>query len=60
MNCHQQIWVGSEMLEPVRESYRTGTPIQWNRVHRLGQFVYFDHSVHVNKGVGCVSCHRAR
>jgi hypothetical protein len=57
MNCHQQIWVGSEMLAPVRESYRTGTPIEWTRVHRLAEFVYFDHSVHVNKGVGCVSCH---
>jgi hypothetical protein len=57
MNCHQQIWVGSPMLEPVRESYRTGKPIEWSRVHRLGEFVYFDHSVHVNKGVGCASCH---
>jgi len=57
MNCHQQIWVGSEMLAPVRESFRTGTPIEWTRVHRLAEFVYFDHSVHVNKGVGCVSCH---
>jgi hypothetical protein len=57
MNCHEQIWTGSEMLAPVRESYRTGTPLQWNRVHRLADFVYFDHSVHVNKGVGCESCH---
>src|SRR4051794_20000039 len=57
MNCHQQIWVGSPMLEPVRESYRTGTPIEWSRVHRLAEFVYFDHSIHVNKGVGCASCH---
>jgi hypothetical protein len=57
MNCHQQIWTGSSMLEPVRESYRTGKPIEWNRVHRLSEFVYFDHGVHVNKGVGCVSCH---
>jgi hypothetical protein len=57
MNCHQQIWVGSQELAPVRESYRTGKPIEWTRVHRLGEFVYFDHSVHVNKGVGCESCH---
>ena len=57
MNCHQQIWVGSPMLEPVRDSFRTGKPIEWNRIHRLGEFVYFDHSVHVNKGVGCASCH---
>src|SRR5437588_2807243 len=57
MNCHQQIWVGSQELAPVRESYRTGKPIEWTRVHRLAEFVYFDHSVHVNKGVGCESCH---
>src|SRR5512146_1953464 len=57
MNCHQQIWVGSEMLAPVRDSYRTGTSIRWQRVHNLPAFVYFNHSSHVNKGVGCVSCH---
>src|ERR1700736_5639318 len=57
MNCHQQIWVGSAMLEPVRESYRTGQSIAWQRVHNLPGFVYFDHSIHVRKGVGCVSCH---
>ena len=58
MNCHQQIWVGSTMLEPVRESYRTGQPIQWQRVHRVPGFTYFNHSIHIAKGVGCVSCHR--
>ncbi len=57
MNCHSQIWVGSEMLAPVRESYRTGKPIQWNRVHRLPDFTHFDHSIHVKKGIGCSSCH---
>ncbi len=57
MNCHEQIWVGSEMLAPVRESYRTGTPLEWSRVYRLSDFVYFDHSVHVNKGVACQTCH---
>jgi hypothetical protein len=57
MNCHEQIWVGSEMLAPVRESYRTGVPIEWSRVHRLAEFAYFNHSVHVNKGVGCTTCH---
>jgi hypothetical protein len=57
MNCHSQIWVGSEMLEPVRESYRTGQSLHWNRVYNLQQFAYFDHSIHVNKGVGCVTCH---
>lgn len=57
MNCHSQIWVGSTMLEPVRESYRTGKSIPWQRVHNLPQFTYFDHSIHVKKGVGCASCH---
>lgn len=57
MNCHSQIWVGSEMLDPVRESYRTNKPLQWHRVYNLPGFVYFDHSIHVQKGVGCSSCH---
>ena len=57
MNCHSQIWKDSPMLEPVRESFRTGKPLRWSRVHDLAEFVYFDHSVHINKGVGCVSCH---
>src|SRR6516225_9128288 len=57
MNCHQQMWVGSTMLEPVRESYRTGRSIEWERVHNLAQFVYFNHSIHVNKGIGCSTCH---
>jgi hypothetical protein len=57
MNCHSQIWVGSAMLEPVRDSYRTGRSIEWERVHRLADFVYFDHSIHVHKGVGCATCH---
>jgi hypothetical protein len=57
MNCHSQMWVGSRTLEPVRDSYRTGQSIAWQRVHNLPQFVYFDHSIHVNKGVGCASCH---
>jgi hypothetical protein len=57
MNCHQEIWFGSEMLEPVRASYRSGDSIPWTRIHNLPGFVYFDHSIHVNKGIGCVSCH---
>ena len=57
MKCHSQIWVGSKMLEPVRESYRTDQSIPWNRVHQLGDFCYFNHSIHVKKGVGCVTCH---
>jgi hypothetical protein len=57
MNCHSQMWVGSDMLEPVRDSYRTGKPLHWHRVYNLPGFVYFDHSIHVQKGVGCSSCH---
>ena len=57
MNCHSQLWSNSTYLEPVRESWRTGKPIEWTRVHDLPDFVYFDHSIHVNKGVGCSTCH---
>jgi hypothetical protein len=57
MNCHQQIWQGADLLEPVRNSYKTNTPIEWNRVYNLPQYAYFNHSIHVSKGVGCVSCH---
>ena len=57
MNCHKQIWSDSPMLEPIRSSERTGKPIRWARVHDLPDFVYFNHSIHVAKGIGCVSCH---
>lgn len=57
MNCHQEIWFGSSMLEPVRESFRRDRPIAWQRVHQVPGFVYFNHAVHVKKGVGCVTCH---
>lgn len=57
MGCHNQIWNDSTLLAPVRESVTTGRPIAWQRVHSLPDFVYFDHSIHVSKGVGCVSCH---
>ena len=57
MNCHSQIWNTSPTLEPVRASYRTGQSIQWTRVNDLPDFVYFNHSIHINKGVGCESCH---
>src|SRR5262245_47040068 len=57
MNCHSQIWADSPTLEPVRASFRTDQPIVWNRVHDLPDFVYFDHSAHVNRGVGCTTCH---
>jgi hypothetical protein len=57
INCHSQIWNTSPTLEPVRASYRTGDSLRWTRVHDLPDFVYFNHSIHVNKGVGCESCH---
>jgi hypothetical protein len=57
MNCHAQIWTNAPMLEPVRASFRTGQSLQWTRIHDLPDFVYFDHSIHIAKGVGCASCH---
>jgi hypothetical protein len=57
MSCHSQIWTNAAMLEPVRESMRTGVPIRWNRVHDLPDYAYFNHQIHVSKGVGCASCH---
>jgi hypothetical protein len=57
MNCHAQIWTNANLLEPVRNSFRTGESLQWTRVHDLPDFVYFNHSIHINKGVGCESCH---
>ena len=57
MNCHSQIWSESPYLEIVRTSYKENKPIEWARVHDLPDFVYFNHSIHVNKGVGCASCH---
>src|SRR6202008_362493 len=57
MNCYSQIWKDSPMLEAVRESFRSGKPLEWTRVHDLPGFVYFNHSIHVNKGVGCSTCH---
>jgi hypothetical protein len=57
MNCHSQIWTNAPILEPVRASFRDDTPLRWTRVHDLPDFVYFNHSIHVNKGVGCATCH---
>src|SRR5437660_2611484 len=57
MNCHSQIWTNAALLEPVRESFRSGKSLVWNRVNDLPDFVYFDHSIHINKGVGCNTCH---
>ena len=57
MTCHSQLWTNAEMLEPVRASLRTGTPLRWTRVHDLPDFVYFNHSIHIHQGIGCVTCH---
>jgi hypothetical protein len=57
MNCHSQIWTNAKLLEPVRESYRTGKSLVWTRANDLPDFVYFNHSIHINKGVGCNTCH---
>ncbi|MGD0796720.1 MAG: cytochrome c3 family protein [Acidobacteriaceae bacterium] len=57
INCHAQIWTNAGLLEPVRQSWATGQSIQWIKVHDLPDFVYFNHSIHVNKGIGCASCH---
>ena len=57
MNCHKQIWNDSPMLEPVRSSYSEGRPIAWTKVHDVPDYVYFNHSIHVAKGFGCVTCH---
>lgn len=57
MGCHSQIWTNAALLEPVRASYRTGQSLEWTRVHDLPDFVYFNHSIHINKGIGCSTCH---
>jgi hypothetical protein len=57
MNCHSQIWINSSTLEPVRESFRTNQSIKWTKVYDLPDYVYFNHSIHVKKGVGCETCH---
>ena len=57
MNCHSQIWSQAPILEPIRASFREDRPIRWVRVHDLPDFVYFNHSIHVKKGMGCETCH---
>src|SRR5204863_5498191 len=57
MNCHSQIFSTSPFLEPVRASFRSGRSIAWTRLHDLPDFAYFNHSIHINKGVGCTTCH---
>lgn len=55
--CHSQLWLNSSVMAPVRRSVATGRPITWQRVNRLPDFVFFNHAIHVKKGVGCESCH---
>ena len=57
INCHAQIWTNAALLAPVRQSWATGESINWIRVHDLPDYVYFNHEIHVNKGIGCASCH---
>ncbi len=57
MNCHSQIWTDAQILDPVRHSWATGESITWTRVHDLPDFVFFNHEIHVNKGIGCATCH---
>lgn len=57
MTCHSQIWTNASMLEPVRASYRDNISLAWTRVNALPDFVYFDHSIHISKGIGCTTCH---
>jgi hypothetical protein len=59
MSCHSQLYNGSDMLKPVRESWATNKPIQWSAVHKVPHYVLFPHDIHVNKGVGCSTCHGA-
>ncbi|MDB6124980.1 MAG: Chaperone protein HtpG [Pedosphaera sp.] len=57
MTCHSQLYTDQPILAPVRESLATDTPMKWNRVHDLPDFVFFNHSIHVTKGIGCSTCH---
>jgi hypothetical protein len=57
MNCHRSIWTNAELLEPIRASYKNNVPMQWAKVNDLPDYVYFNHSVHIAKGMGCVTCH---
>lgn len=57
MSCHSQVWTNSPLLAPVRDSWRDGTPIKWNRLNKVPEFVYFNHSIHVDRGLSCNICH---
>lgn len=59
MSCHAHLWTDAKVLAPVRASYATGTPLHWQQVNRLPGYVYFDHSIHIAKGIGCTTCHGA-
>ena len=57
MNCHAEVLKDNPNILPILESYETGKPIEWERIHRLPEYAYFNHAVHVNRGVGCADCH---
>lgn len=57
MSCHSQVWTNAELLEPVRQSYETGEPLEWTGVYTLPEYVQFSHQPHVTSGIGCESCH---
>ncbi|MBV9250333.1 MAG: cytochrome c3 family protein, partial [Acetobacteraceae bacterium] len=57
MTCHSQVWTDAAILAPIRESLANNTPIEWHRITDLPDYVYFNHAIHINKGVGCQSCH---
>ncbi len=57
MSCHSQIYNDQKVLEPLREAYRTGKPLRWARLNEVPDFVYFDHAIHLHKGIGCATCH---
>jgi len=59
MSCHSQIWTNSPLLEPVRQSYVQNVPLKWTWMNKLPDFVYFNHSIHVKRGVSCNNCHGA-
>jgi len=59
MTCHSEIWNQSPMLQPVRDSLANNQPLHWTRINRLPSYVYFNHSIHTTKGIGCSSCHGA-
>jgi hypothetical protein len=57
MSCHSQIWTNSPLLEPIRESYEQNIPLQWNQVNWVPEFVYFNHAIHIDRGINCNVCH---